>query len=77
MAKNTIKAGSLVKILVGNDKGKQGLVKDIDKRKNKVKVEGVAVCIKHCKARREGEVSQKKIIERFIDLSNVVLISTT
>jgi large subunit ribosomal protein L24 len=70
-----IKKNDTVVIITGPDKGKQGKVIDIKHDKNLVKVKGIALVTKHAKARKQGEVSAIKKIERFIDASNVMLIS--
>jgi large subunit ribosomal protein L24 len=72
-----IKIGDTVKIISGDDKGKQGKVKDFILKKRKIKVEGIAVAVRHQKARSADEKSTKKIIERFIDISNVALVTAS
>lgn len=66
-----VRKGDNVVIITGNDKGKAGKVIDILPKKGKVKVEGIALVTKHQKARRQGEKSEIKRIERFIDVSNI------
>lgn len=70
-----IKKNDKVIILTGKDKGKQGIVLEINPKKNLVKVENIAVVTKHVKARKQGQVSGIKKEEGYIDLSNVMLIS--
>ena len=66
-----VKKNSMVVVLTGKDKGKTGRVIAIFPKKNKVKVEGVAIVTKHAKARKPGEVSAIKKLESFIHISNV------
>ena len=66
-----IKKNDIVRVITGDDKGKQGAVIEILREKRKVKVQGVAVTVRHYKARRQGEKSSIKKTERFIDISNV------
>ena len=61
-----IKKNDTVVVITGSDKGKQGKVIDI---------KGIALVTKHFKARKQGEISTIKKVERFIDISNVMLIS--
>lgn len=70
-----IKKNDKVIILTGKDKGKQGIVLDINPKKNLVKVQNVAVVTKHVKARKQGQVSNIIKEEGYIDLSNVMLVS--
>lgn len=70
-----IKKNDTVVVITGPDKGKQGKVIDIKYDKNLVKVKGIALVTKHFKARKQGEISTIKKVERFIDISNVMLIS--
>ncbi len=71
-----IKKNQVVKVITGKDKGKEGIVIDLLPKKGKVKVQGVAVATRHVKAKRQGEVSSIKKEESFIDLSNVMPVST-
>lgn len=70
-----IKKNDTVVVLTGKDKGKRGTVIDILVDKNLVKVQGVALMTKHAKARRQGEVSEIKKQEGYINISNVMLVS--
>lgn len=71
--KKHIKKGDLVFVLTGKDKGKKGAVISIQPDKGKVKVKGVALVARHYKARKQGELSGIKKVERYIDMSNVVI----
>lgn len=70
-----IKLNDTVIVISGKDKGKRGKVIDIKSDKNKIKVKGVALLTKHMKARRQGETSQIKTFEGFIDASKIMLVS--
>ncbi len=60
----------------GRDKGKKGKVIEILPKKGKVMVKGVSLVTKHFKARKQGEASGIKKIERYIDSSNVMPVCT-
>lgn len=66
-----MKKNDVVRVITGDDKGKQGPIIAISPKSGKVKVQGVAVVARHYKARRQGEKSTIKKLERFIDVSNV------
>lgn len=67
-----VKKNDTVMVISGKDKGKKGIVLEIDSEKNLVKVKDVAVVTKHVKARRQGETSGIKKQETFISLSKVM-----
>ena len=68
----SIKKDSIVVVLSGKYKGKQGPVLEILPKQNKVKVKDVAILVHHKKARRQGEVSGIIRAESFIDMSKVM-----
>ena len=68
--------GDKVVIISGKDRGKIGDILDILPKKGKIKVQDVAIAIKHCKARKQSEVSSIKKEESFIDSSNVMFFDT-
>lgn len=72
-----IKKNDTVVVLSGKDKGKQGTVLDFKLDKNLVKIKGIAIVTKHVKARRQGETSSIKKEESYINLSKVMLVSST
>jgi large subunit ribosomal protein L24 len=72
-----IKKGNTVKVISGDDKGKQGAVLEVNRKKSLIKIEGVNLVTRHYKARQANEKSQIKIFEKFIHISNVALISAT
>ena len=70
-----IKKGLKVKVLAGRDKKKEGEVIEIDRRNNRVKVQGINIVKKHVKTTKEkkGEIVSK---ENFIHISNLALVDT-
>ena len=65
-----IKKGLKVRILAGKDKKKEGEVIEIDRSKNRAKVQGVNIIKKHVKTTKEkkGGIVSK---ENFIHISNL------
>lgn len=73
MANTKIKKGDLVKVIAGADKGKEGKVLVVDRKANRVIVEGVNMITKHVKpsaANQGGIVHQ----EAAIHASNVMYV---
>ena len=69
-----IKKGDTVKVITGKDKDKEGKVVLVDRKNNKVVVEGVNMVTKHTKpsaANPNGGIVQK---EAAIDASNVMYV---
>ena len=69
-----IKKGDTVKVIAGKDKDKEGKVISVDRKKNKVLVEGINMITKHEKpsvANQNGGIVQK---EAPIDASNVMYV---
>ena len=69
-----IKKGDTVKVIAGKDKDKEGKVISVDRKKNKVLVEGINKITKHEKpsiANQNGGIVQK---EAPIDASNVMYV---
>lgn len=74
MATMKIKKGDTVKVITGKDNGKEGKVISVDRKKNRVLVEGINMITKHAKpsaANQNGGIIQK---EAPIDLSNVMYV---
>ena len=74
MATMKIKKGDMVKVIAGKDKNKEGTVISINKKDNKVLVEGIKMVTKHAKpsmANQQGGILHQ---EAPIDLSNVMLL---
>ena len=66
-----IKKGDTVKILSGNDKGKQGEVLEVIPKSEKILVKGVNIRKKHVKPRKQGEEGGIIPVECAIDSSIV------
>ena len=71
-----LKKGDAVKIIAGNDNGKTGTIIAIDRKANRVAVQGEGVSmsknfVKPRNAQEKGGIVDK---ERFIDVSNVMVI---
>ena len=75
MAGTKLKTGDKVVVITGKDKGKEGKILVIDRKKNRVVVEGVNVVTKHAKATRKAG-AEIKHFEGPIDASNVMLYDT-
>ena len=74
MSTMKIKKGDTVKVIAGKDNGKEGKVISVDRKKNRVLVEGVNIITKHMKpsaANQNGGIVQK---EAPIDASNVMYV---
>lgn len=70
----TLKKEDKVIVIAGNDKGKQGRILSVDRRNNKVTVEGINIRKKHMKPNRQFQ--KGGIIDKAMPLhrSNVMLI---
>lgn len=74
MAATKLKKGDTVRVIAGKDKDKEGKILSIDRKNNRVIVEGIAMVSKHTKpsaANQNGGIVQK---ESAIDLSNVMYV---
>ena len=74
MATMKIKKGDTVKVIAGKDNGKEGKVISVDRKNNRVLVEGVNIITKHLKpsaANQNGGIVQK---EAPIHISNVMYV---
>lgn len=73
-AKLNIKKGDTVRVISGEHKGKEGLVVEVDRKKNRVKVEGVNLVKKHAKP--SAKQPQGGIVEQEagIHISNVMVL---
>lgn len=72
MASMKIKKGDTVKVITGKDKGKEGKVIAVNKKKSTVLIEGANMVTKHAKpsmSNQEGGIIQK---EAPIHMSNVM-----
>ena len=75
MATSKIKVGDTVRLITGKDLGKEGKVLSIDRKKNRVVVEGLNKVTKHMKPsaqNQNGGITEK---EASVDLSNVMLVA--
>ena len=73
MATLKIKKGDTVKVIAGKDNGKEGKVIAVDRKNNKVTVEGVNMITKHAKpsqANPDGIIQK----EAPLDISNVMFV---
>ena len=69
-----IRKGDTVKVLAGDDKGKEGKVLEVNREKRRALVEGVNMMTKHTKpsaGKPEGGITK---VESFIHISNLMLI---
>ena len=72
MASTKLKTGDKVVVIAGKDKGKEGKILKIDRKKGRVVVEGVNMVSKHQKpnaANQQGGIIEK---EAPLDISNVM-----
>ena len=69
-----ITRGDVVRVVSGDDKGKEGRVVRVDRKRRRVAVDGVKIVKRHKKARSEGEESAIIEFPALIDASNVMLI---
>lgn len=69
-----LKKGDKVIVIAGKDKGSEGKILNVDKKKNKVIVEGINLATKHLKPNKSKQQVQGGIIhqEMPIDISNVM-----
>ena len=70
-----VKVGDKVLVIAGDDKGKEGTVTKILKKKNKVVVSGVNIVIKHVKPSAMNETGGRVELEAPIHVSNVKVIT--
>ncbi len=74
MSTMKIKKGDTVKVITGKDNGKEGKVVSVDRKSDRVLVEGINMVTKHAKpsaANQNGGIIQK---EAPIDISNVMYV---
>ncbi len=69
-----ITRGDTVRVVSGDDKGKEGRVLQVDRKKYHITVEGVNIVKRHKRAQREGEESGIIEFPAMIDASNVMLL---
>ncbi len=69
-----IKKGDTVKVITGKDKDKEGKVLSVDRKKNKVVVEGINKVTKHEKPSAKNQNGGIVQMEAPIDASNVMYV---
>ncbi len=69
-----IKKGDTVKVLAGDDKGKQGRVLFVDNKKQRAKVEGLNMVSKHTKPNSKNPQGGIMKIEAGIHISNLMVV---
>lgn len=74
MASMKIKKGDMVRVISGSDKDNEGKVIAVDRKKNKVYVEGVHMIKKHVKPNMMNQNGGIIEQEGPIDISNVMLL---
>lgn len=77
MSSLNVKTGDNVLVITGKDAGKQGKVLKVDVKSGRIIVEGVNKIVKHQKARKAQDKSQRLEKEGTIDVSNVMVVCPT
>ena len=67
-----LKTGDTVVVIAGKDKGKEGVIKAVDRKNGRVLVEGVNMVSKHTKPNAQNQQGGIIKKENFIDASNVM-----
>ena len=70
--KTKLKRGDMVSIIAGKDLGKEGKILSIDRKKDRVIVEGINIMTKHQKPNRTNQTGGIVRIEAPIHVSNVM-----
>lgn len=66
--------GDNVQIMTGKDSGKQGAVLKVDRKSNRVFLQGLNLFKKHRRPKKQGEKGEIISIPRSMDVSNVRLV---
>lgn len=69
-----LKKGDMVFISTGKDKGKEGKIVDVDRKNNRVLVQGINMVTKHAKPSASNQQGGIVHQEAFIDASNVMYV---
>jgi len=69
-----LKKGDMVIISTGKDKGKEGKIVDVDRKNNRVLVQGANMVTKHAKPSAKNQQGGIVHQEAFIDASNVMYV---
>jgi large subunit ribosomal protein L24 len=72
--KMAITKGDTVRVMTGSEKGKEGTVMRVDRKRRRVVVEGVRIVKRHRRAQSEGDEGGIIEMEAPIDVSNVMLL---
>lgn len=74
VAKMSIRKGDLVEVISGDDKGRQGKVLAVDRRKGRILIEGINMIKRH--ERAQGASKPGGIIDKpaYINRSNAALV---
>ncbi|MCI8636072.1 MAG: 50S ribosomal protein L24 [Eubacterium sp.] len=72
MATSKIKKGDMVRVITGRDKDKEGKVISVDRKKNRLLVEGINMVTKHAKPSMTNQQGGIIHQEGPIDASNVM-----
>jgi len=70
--KTKIKRGDMVSIIAGKDLGKEGRVLSVDRKKERLIVEGINIMTKHQKPNRTNQTGGITRVEAPIHVSNVM-----
>ncbi len=70
-----VKKGDTVQVLAGDDKGKQGRITEIDRKKQRVFIEGINLQTKHAKPNAQNPNGGIVKSEGSVHISNVALLS--
>ena len=73
MAQN-LKIQDKVKVIAGDNKGKEAKIVKIDRKANKAMLEGIGLIERHMKKTAVNPAGGKKTIHRGIDFSNLKLV---
>lgn len=69
-----IRNGDQVIVIAGNDKGRTGAVVDVDRKRDRVVVEGINIRVKHQKPTQQTPQGERVEREFPIHVSNVMLL---
>jgi large subunit ribosomal protein L24 len=69
-----VKKGDTVKVISGGSKGKQGPVMSVDRKSDRVKIEGVNMVKKHVKPGPANPQGGIESVEAGIHISNVMVV---
>lgn len=72
MTTTKLKVGDTVRVIAGKDKDKEGKVLSIDRKNNKVIVEGVGMVSKHTKPNASNQTGGIVKQESAVNISNVM-----